>query len=97
MNNRLRRNADWRSFFMFRKEEGDCSPVDRYICLQLCSRIRNFCTFIYNVCARTYNYGTTFCKNDDSAADGGIFVSFTDLKAICQRNSMFAGGCACRR
>lgn len=45
----------------------------------------------------SYNYGTTFCKIDDPAADGGIFVSFTDLKAICQRNSMFTGGCACRR
>lgn len=94
----LRRNAVLHSFFfVFREEDGDCGPRDRYICLQLCTRIRNFCTFIYNYHARTYNYGTTFCKNDDPAADGGIFVSFTDLKAICQRNSMFTGGCACRR
>ena len=64
------------------------ADTHRRICLQLCTRIRKICTSIYAVCARTYNYGKTFCKNDDPAADGGIFVSFTDLKANCKRNSM---------
>lgn len=62
------------------------------ILLSLRTTIRIFCTFIYNVYARTYNFGTTFCKNDDLAADCGIFVSFTDLKTICQRNSILLEG-----
>ncbi|MDD5917316.1 MAG: hypothetical protein PUC63_07305, partial [Clostridiales bacterium] len=49
-------------------------------------------TFTHNYHARTYNYGTTFCKNDDSTADSGIFVSFSDLNAICQRNSILLEG-----
>ena len=49
-------------FCVQREEEGDCGPSDRYICLQLCTGIRNFCTFIYDNDARTYNYGTTFYK-----------------------------------
>lgn len=90
MNTRLRRNAV-SAFLLFcvqGEEDSDCGPRDRCICLQRCTRIRNFCTFIYNYHARTYNYGKTFCKNDDPAADGGIFVSFTDLKANCKRDSM---------
>ena len=59
----LRRNAV-SAFLLFcvQGEDGGCGPRDRYICLQLCTRFRNFCTFIYNYHARTYNYGKTFCK-----------------------------------
>jgi len=96
----MRRNAVFciPSFLCSRGvEDGDCGPRDRCICLQLCTRNRNFCTSDYNVCSRACNYGTTSCKDDEIAADGGIFVSFTDLKAIRQRNSMCTGGCACRK
>ena len=31
-------------------------------------------------------------QNDNSAADGGIFVSFTDLNAIYQKNSILLEG-----
>ena len=71
-------------FCVQREEGGNCGPRDRYIYLQLCTRIRKFCTSNYKVCSIAYNYDTTSSKDDEIAADGGIFVSFTDLKAICQ-------------
>lgn len=64
---RLRRNAVFciPSFCVQWEEDGGCGLMDRYICLQLCTRIRNFCTFTYDNDARAYNYGTTFYKNNE--------------------------------
>lgn len=49
------------------EEDGDCGPRIRYIYLQLCTRIRNFCTFICDNDAKAYNYGATFYKNNEKA------------------------------
>ena len=71
-------------FFCSGEEDGDCGPRDRYIYLQLCTRIRKFCTSDHKVYSIAYNYDTNSCKDDEIADDGGIFVSFTNLKAIRQ-------------
>lgn len=56
-------------FCVQREEDGGCDPRDRCICLQLCTRIRNFCTFVCDNQARVYNFGATLCKYDALASN----------------------------